>query len=136
MSSVFPLPGLIVPPTKGQIRLARKEIMGYAGGVSRCMAFVNDVIVFPIFIAVSSRPQQSFFSLNGLCRTGTCRSDIRSGGCMVSGIAIHPCPKRSCFFNPGTANYNYNTTFNQRVSNIFNWRALLDVRVPEMALVV
>ena len=58
MSLVFPLARFIVTLVKDQIRLAREEIMGYAGGTACCTAFIDDVIVFAIFLAVRSPPQQ------------------------------------------------------------------------------
>ena len=50
---------------KDQIRLAREEIMGYAGRITYCTVFIDDVIVFAIFIAVRSRPKQGSSFLNG-----------------------------------------------------------------------
>ena len=43
---------------KGQIRLVREEIMGYAGETTCYTAVINDVIVFAIFLAVRSPPQR------------------------------------------------------------------------------
>ena len=53
MSSVFPLVMFIVPPMRDRIRLARDEIVGYAGRIT-CTASIDDVIVFAIFFAVRS----------------------------------------------------------------------------------
>jgi len=50
---------LIAPPLKGQVRLAGEEIMGYVGRIARRTAFADDLIVFPIFLAVRSAPQQN-----------------------------------------------------------------------------
>ena len=55
----------IDPPAKGQIRLAREEIMGYVGRITCPTIFVDNVIVFTIFLAVCSSPQQSSSSLKG-----------------------------------------------------------------------
>jgi len=46
----------IVPPVKDQIRLARKEIMGYVGRIAYRTASVDNLIVFGIFLAVRSAP--------------------------------------------------------------------------------
>jgi hypothetical protein len=59
MSLVFPLTMLIFPPVVDQIRLAREEIMGYAGRITCRAAFVDYVIVFAIFLAVRPIPQQT-----------------------------------------------------------------------------
>ena len=56
MSSVFLFATFIIPPVKDQIRLAREEIMGYVGIIACRTAFVDDVIVFAIFLAVCSPP--------------------------------------------------------------------------------
>ena len=90
MSSVFSLARFTDPPVEDQIRLAREEIMGYVARITCRMAFVHDVIVFTIFLAVGSPLQQCSSVLKGWCRTDTCRWDISSGRCMVSGIATHP----------------------------------------------
>jgi len=58
MSLVFLLTRFIGPLVKDQIRLAREEIMGYAGGTTCCTAFINDAIVFVIFLAVRSPLRQ------------------------------------------------------------------------------
>ena len=39
---------------KDQICLAREEIMGYVGRIARRVAFIDDVIVFAIFLVVRS----------------------------------------------------------------------------------
>jgi len=65
MSPVFPFARLILLPVEDQIRLAREEIMGYAGRTAWCTAFVDDLIVFAIFLVVFSPPQQSSPFLNG-----------------------------------------------------------------------
>ena len=91
MSLVFPLARFIDPLVKDQIRLEREEIMGYVGRIARHTAFVDDVIVFAIFIAVCSPLQQSSSFLRGSYRTDTCRWHISSGCCIVSAIIIHPC---------------------------------------------
>ena len=62
---MFSFVRFIVPPMKDQIRLAREEIMGYAGRITYCTVFIDDVIVFAIFIAVRSRPKQGSSFLNG-----------------------------------------------------------------------
>ena len=49
----------IVPPVKGQIRLAGGEIVGYVGRIARRTAFVDDLIVFGVFLMVRSSLQQS-----------------------------------------------------------------------------
>jgi len=54
MSLVSLLTRFTGPLMKDQIRLAREEIMGYAGGTTCCTAFINDAIVFAIFLAVRS----------------------------------------------------------------------------------
>ena len=116
MSSVFPFARFTVPPVKDQIRLVREEIMGYVRKIPRRTPFVDDLIVFGIFLAVCSPPQQGSSSLKGSYRTGTCRWGIRSGCFIVSVIAICPCHTRSSFANIGVVNFN--TTFHQRVSNV------------------
>ena len=55
----------IVPTVKGQIRLAGEEIMGCVGRTACRMASVDDLIVFAIFLAVSSPLHQSSFVLEG-----------------------------------------------------------------------
>jgi hypothetical protein len=89
--------------------------MGYAGRITCRAPFIDDFIVFAIFLAVRS-PQQPTSFLNRQHRTGTCRWHIRSGRCMVSEIAIHPYDSRSCFANPDTATYS--ATFHKWVSNV------------------
>ena len=91
MSSVFPLTRFIDPLVKDRIRLAREEIMGYVGRITRRTTFADDMIVFVIFLAVRSPLQQSSSFLKGWYRTDTCQYYIRSGFCMVSAIVIHPC---------------------------------------------
>jgi len=49
-----PFAKFIAPPVKGRIRLAREEIMGYVERVAHRMAFINDLVVFAIFLAVRS----------------------------------------------------------------------------------
>jgi len=46
----------IDPPVKDQIRLAGEEVMGYVKRVGRRAAFVDDLIVFAIFLAVRLTP--------------------------------------------------------------------------------
>ena len=58
MASVFFSIRFIVPPVKDQIRLAREEIIWYVGGIDCRVAFVHDVIVFAIFLAVRLPPRQ------------------------------------------------------------------------------
>ena len=55
----------IVPPVKDQICLAWEEVMGWAGRIICCMAFVDGVIVFAIFLAVCPFLQQSSSFLKG-----------------------------------------------------------------------
>jgi hypothetical protein len=62
---VFPLAKLIVPLVKDHIRLARGEIVGYAGRIACCMPCIDDVAVFAIFIVVRPPLQQSSPLLNG-----------------------------------------------------------------------
>ena len=64
MSSVSSLVMFIVPPMGDRIRLARDEIVGYAGRITS-MASIDDVIVFAIFFAVRSLLQQSSPFLKG-----------------------------------------------------------------------
>ena len=59
MSFVFPFTKFITSPVKDQIRLAWKEIMGYAGSITCCTTFIDGVIVFAIFLAVCPPLQQS-----------------------------------------------------------------------------
>ena len=73
MSSVFPFAVFILPPAEDQIYLAREENMGYAERITRRTAFIDDVVVFVIFIAVRSRLQQDSPFLKTQYRTGTCR---------------------------------------------------------------
>ena len=49
----------IDPPMKDQIRLAGEEIMGYVERTAYYTPFVDDVLVFAIFLAVRSPLQQS-----------------------------------------------------------------------------
>ena len=86
------------------------------GRVNRRTAFVDDEVVFVIFIAVCSPPQRDSSFLNGSYRTGTFRWDINYGSCTVSGIPIHAYRSRSRFTNPGSASYS--TTFHQQVSDV------------------
>jgi hypothetical protein len=65
MPLVFPLAKLIIPLVEGHLRLAREEIMGYAGRVTCCIQFIDDVVVFAIFIVVRSPLQQRSSFLNG-----------------------------------------------------------------------
>ena len=90
--------------------------MGYAEGIVCRMTFVDDVIVFALFLVVCSPPQKRSSSLNGQHRTGTYRCYIRPGFCMVSGITIYPCNTRSGFANPGAASYS--ATFHQEVNDV------------------
>jgi len=46
----------IDPPVKDQIRLAGEEIMGCVRRVGCRVAFVDDLVVFAIFLAVRSAP--------------------------------------------------------------------------------
>jgi len=55
----------IVHPVKDQIRLAREEIIGCVGRITRYTAFIDDVIVFVVFIAVRSPLQQPSSFLKG-----------------------------------------------------------------------
>jgi len=71
MSLAFPFATLIDPPVKDRIRLEREEVMGYVERITCRTAPVDDPIVFAIFLAVCSPPQQSAAFLNILCRTGT-----------------------------------------------------------------
>ena len=64
MPLVFLLVRLIVTPMKDQIRLAGGEIMGCAGRTTCRTAFIDDVTVFTIFLAVRSPLQQSSSFLN------------------------------------------------------------------------
>jgi hypothetical protein len=64
MSLVFPLATFIVPPAKDKICLAREEIMGYGGRITCRAPFIDDLIVFAIFLAVRSPPQQTYSFLN------------------------------------------------------------------------
>ena len=73
MPSMFPLATFIDPPVEDRIRLAREEIMGYVAKITRHTTFVDDVIVFAIFIAVRSPLQQYSSVLKRWHRTGTCR---------------------------------------------------------------
>ena len=57
MSSLFPFATFILPLVKDQIRLAREEIMGYVQRIARRTPFVDDLVVFGIFLAVCSPPQ-------------------------------------------------------------------------------
>ena len=65
MSSTFPFARFIDSSVKDQIRLAGEENMGCAERIARCTAFIDDVVVFLIFLAVRSSPQQSSSSLKG-----------------------------------------------------------------------
>ena len=56
MSFVFSFARFIAPP--GQICLAREEIMGYAENTT-CTIYIDDVVVFGIFLAVRLPLQQS-----------------------------------------------------------------------------
>ena len=58
MPSVFLFARFIFSLVKDQIRLAREEIMGYAGRITYRTAFNDDVIVFAIFLVVCLPPQQ------------------------------------------------------------------------------
>jgi len=51
--------------TKGQIRLAGKEVMGYVGRIACRTASVDDLTVFAIFLAVRSPLYQSLPFLKG-----------------------------------------------------------------------
>ena len=57
MPSALLFAGFIDPPLKDQIRLAREEIMGCARRIACRAAFIDDVIVFWIFLAVRLTPQ-------------------------------------------------------------------------------
>ena len=72
MASVFLFATFTDPRVKDQIRLAREEIMGCVGETARRAAFVDDVVVFAVFLAVCSPPHQSSSVLDGWRRTGTC----------------------------------------------------------------
>ena len=65
MPLAFPFAKLIVPPVKGQIRLAGEEIVGYVGRIACLTTSVDDLIVFAIFLAVRSAPQQISPLLDG-----------------------------------------------------------------------
>jgi len=67
MSFLFPLARFIITLVKDQIRLAREEIMGYAGGTTCCTAFIDDVIVFAIFLAVRS-PHSNALPFSGVAQ--------------------------------------------------------------------
>ena len=54
MSSMLPSATFTTPPAKDQIRLAREENVEYVGRFAYHTAFVDDVIVFAIFITVRS----------------------------------------------------------------------------------
>ena len=114
----LPFARFIVPSLKDQIRLAREEIMGYARRIARSTAFTNVLTVFAVFLAVCSPLQQSYSSLKGWYRTGTCRWHFSSGCCMVSSTAIRPCHTRSTFVNPGTVGNI--EIFPQQVSGVVN----------------
>jgi len=73
MSLALPFATLIVPPVKDRIRLEREEIMGCVGRIACHTTFVDDLIVFAIFVAVRPPPQQIHAFLNRLRRTGTSR---------------------------------------------------------------
>ena len=118
MLSVSLFTWFIVPPVKDQIRLAREENMEYVGRIASRTPFVDDVIVFVIFLAVCSPPQQSPSFLNGWYRTGTCRWDISSGRCIVSRIEIYPRHTVLTCSNPRTVDYSPKVS--QRVSDIVN----------------
>ena len=60
MSFVFLFTRFIASPAKGQVRLEWEKIMEYAGRITCCTAFVDDVIVFAIFLAVCLPLYQSF----------------------------------------------------------------------------
>ena len=55
MSPVLSFAVFILPPVEDQICLAREENMGYARRIARRTAFIDEVIVFVVFIAVRSR---------------------------------------------------------------------------------
>ena len=118
MSSAFPLARFIVPPVIDQICLARKEIMGYVGRIACRRAFVDNVIVFAIFLTVCSPPQQSSSFSKGQHRTGIYRWHFSSGCCMVNSIAIYPCHTTLTFPNPYAVDFS--PTVSQRVSGIAN----------------
>ena len=102
--------------------------MGYVGTIGFRMAFIDYLIVFVIFLAVRSAPQQNTLSKRWR-RTGTCRSDIRSGICIVSLVTIHSCHTRSCFSNTGAVTYS--TPFHEQVSDVFDWEIQFDTRITE-----
>ena len=104
--------------------------MGYVGSITSRTALVDDLIVFGIFLAVYSAPQQTSPSLNGFRRTDTSQSYIRSGSCTVSGATIHPCHARSLFSDSGIANFS--TTLDQRVSDVLDWDVWPSARATEM----
>ena len=104
---------LINPPVKGQIRLAGEKIMGYVARIA-CMAFVDDMIVFVIFLAVC------FISAVELSLSeGTAQNRYLPVGYQLWWLygewdSNPPCHTRSRFTDPDTVSYN--TTFHQRVS--------------------
>jgi hypothetical protein len=59
MRLASPFAKFITPPVIDRICLAREEVMGYAGRISRLEAFIDDVIVFGVFLMVRSPLQQS-----------------------------------------------------------------------------
>ena len=62
---MFPFARFIDPPVEDRIRLAREEIMGCVARITCRTAFVDDVIVFAIFIAVRLLLQQHSSVLKG-----------------------------------------------------------------------
>jgi len=54
MPLVFPstFARFIASPVQDQIRLAWEEIMGYVGSITCCTAYINDMLVFAIFLTV------------------------------------------------------------------------------------
>jgi len=56
MSLILLSAKFISPPVKDQIRLEGEEIMGYVGSITSLTAFIDDPIVFGIFLAVCSAP--------------------------------------------------------------------------------
>ena len=60
---MFPFAALSISPVKDQICLAREEIMEYVGRFACRTAFVDDLIVFAVFLAVSLPLQRNSFLL-------------------------------------------------------------------------
>ena len=113
ISLVFLSARLVDPPVKGQIRLAWEEIMGYVARIA-CTAFVNDVIVFAIFLVVCPTSAGVPFFSEGIVQNRYFPIGYQLWWLYGEWGNNPPCHTRSRFTDPDTVSYN--TTFHQRVS--------------------